>query len=135
MPSMDEVNRERIGTLVEKVHEVMEDLGLYSLGYQIGTNNPDLVSEEGDIDHDVRALIEDGEASFVLSAAFRINDMAWSDRILDPDKFDTDRQFRRMMPSEDEMTAAHIKEQIAAGKDPFEDVEDEELEDLDESDD
>jgi len=112
---MDETNKERINQLVEKTHTAMSELGLYSINYTIGTSNPDLVSEEGEMDHDVRELIESGEASFVLNATYRLNEMAWSRRILHPDEFDLDKQFRTMMPSEAEMMVERLKEKAAEG--------------------
>jgi hypothetical protein len=112
---MDESNQERINQLVEKIHEAMSDLGLYSMHYSIGTNNPDLVNETGDMDHDVRQLIESGEASFVLNGTYRLNEMAWTRRILYPEEFDLDKQFRTMMPSEAEMTAESLRERAAEG--------------------
>ena len=110
-------NQERISKLVERVHEAMEDLGLYSTHYSIGTSDPDLISEEGEMDHDVRKLIEDGDASFVLSAIFRVNEMAWSNRILHPEEFDLDRQFRKMMPSQAEMEVVKMKNKLEGGED------------------
>lgn len=112
---MDESNKDRISQLVEKAHEAMSDLGLYSINYSIGTSNPDLVSEQGEMDHDVRELIESGEASFVLNATYRLNDLAWSRRVLHPDEFDLDKQFRTMMPSADEMLVDRLKEKAAEG--------------------
>lgn len=111
----EDSNRERIGQLVDKIHEAMSDLGMYSMNYTIGTNNPDLVDETGEMDHDVRELIESGEASFVLNGTYRLNEMVWSRRILYPDEFDLDKQFRTMMPSEAEMTAENLKNLAVEG--------------------
>lgn len=108
-------NQERISQLVKRVHEAMEDLGLYSLNYSIGTSDPSLVSDEGSMTHDVRELIESGNASFVLSATFRLNEMAWTDRILHPEKFDLDKQFRKMMPSDAEMEVERLKGKMEGG--------------------
>lgn len=105
-------NQERIQKLVEKVHEAMEDIGLYSLNYSVGTSDPALIAEDGQMDVDVHKLIEDGEASFVLSGAFAVNQMAWSARILYPEQFDLDRQFSKMMPSEAEMELVRMKNKI-----------------------
>lgn len=110
-------NQERIAKLVERVHEAMEDLGLYSLHYSIGTSDPDLITDEGEMDADVRKLIEDGDVSFVLSAWFRVNEMAWSNRILHPEEFDLDRQFRKMMPSEAEMEVVRMKGKLESSED------------------
>lgn len=115
----DDPNAERINLLVQKVHEAMEDIGLYSLDYSVGTNSAEVLQKaaEDSNDFDVRQLIESGEASFVLSGAFRVNELAWSDRVLDPEAHDLDRQFRRMMPSEAEMKLERLRQLAAEGKD------------------
>ena len=115
MDEFNDTNKERINKLVEKTHEMMSDLGLYSMQYSIGTSNPDLIGEEGDMDADVRELIESGEATFVLNGTYGVNEMAWTDRILHPDQFDLDKQFRTMMPSEAEMMLERLRDKASDG--------------------
>jgi len=112
----ENMNEDRMRQLVEKVTDVMSDLGLYMMNVGIGTDNQDLVSESGEgmaFDADVRELIASGEARFVLTCAFGVNEMAWRDRILYPEQYDLDLQFRKAMPSQEEMLVEQIKNDLA----------------------
>ena len=60
-------------------------------------------------------MIQSGEASFALNGTYRMNDMVWTDRILHPDKFDLDKQFRTMMPSEAEMILERLRDKASGG--------------------
>lgn len=108
-PNEEGFDADRINALVEKVHEAMDDLGLYSLNYAVGTSNPDVSEMDNP---DIRSLIESGEAQFVLIGTYALNEMCWTERILDPDKFDERKQFLKMMPSESEILAAKLADRF-----------------------
>lgn len=70
----------------------------------------------------------EGKISFAFQAIFTIGDLAFSDRIQNPEAYDTDTQFRMMMPTESEIVKDKLAEKLKSGMsimDLFDDDEDE----------
>ena len=83
----------------------------------IATDNEDLVGEDEDMldkNPDIKAMIESGEASFALMVQFTVGDLAFDTRVQNPTQFETDAEFRRMMPSEHELHRDNLRERIEA---------------------
>lgn len=57
----------------------------------------------------MRSLIEDGEV-FVIRGVFRVGNLAWSDRVLRPERFEADKAFERAAPTELELDLEKIRE-------------------------
>ena len=89
--------------LVDDLQSKCEKIGLYMQHSSILTDNASLESI-GDDDPesvDVNQLMEDGEASFALSTVFSLGDLAFDDRIVDPEGFEADQQFKAIAPEDD----------------------------------
>lgn len=111
--------------VVEDLANKAKHLGLYVISSTVATDNADLVGddeEEFDKHPDVKKLIESGEASFALMVQFTVGDMAFDTRVQNPTQHEQDMEFRRMMPTEAELTADSIRERLEA--DPDADPED-----------
>ncbi len=55
-----------------------------------------------------RELMEQGE-EFFIRASFRLGDVAWSDRVLYPDRFEQEQQFEKIAPTEEEVMLERIR--------------------------
>lgn len=105
--------------VVEDLTNKAKHLGLYVVSTTIATDNEDLVGEDADEDMleknpDIKAMIESGEASFALMVQFTVGDLAFDTRVQNPTQFETDQEFRRMMPSEHELHRDNLRERIEA---------------------
>ena len=117
-------NEARIEKLVETVVEDLENMGLYSRQVAImgGSTADDEEGEDEEFDldsKDIRKLIADGEASYAIVGVWQIGKVAWQDKILNPEKYDEDRQFKAMMPTEQELLANKVQEALQSGVDIF----------------
>ena len=113
---MEQNNDERIEKLVDTIVEDLENMGLYCRGVNVMGQAE---SEEFNEDADIREMISSGEASFAIVGMWQIGDVAWQDKILNPDAYDQDKQFSLMMPSREELMADKAAEAIAAGLNIF----------------
>jgi len=113
---MEQNNDERIEKLVDTIVEDLENMGLYCRGVNVMGQAE---SEEFNEDVDIREMISAGEASFAIVGMWQIGDVAWQDKILNPDAYDQDKQFSLMMPSREELMADKAAEAIAAGLNIF----------------
>ena len=98
---------EQFDELKDNLVERMEQLGLYAESVQIGTTSE---LDEDVEDFDPRSAIESGEAEFLVIGLFRLNELAWSERVLEPEKFSLDSQFRMAAPSNKEMLEQNLRE-------------------------
>lgn len=107
-------------TLVEELNDKCEKIGLYMQHSSILTDNASLESM-GDEDPeavDVNQLMQDGEASFAISAVYVLGDLAFDDRIADPDGFAAEQEFKAIAP-EDDMKKDSFLNDLAAWKEEF----------------
>ena len=107
--------------LVSDLQEAMQALGLHS-----DTLYPTLMGEPPDgcescdtlTQGQVSEYVKAGVVDFVIIGQFRTADLAWSDRILHPDRFDEDLLLREVLPSEEDALQAALQEQIDNGVAP-----------------
>lgn len=90
---------DRISKVCEDITESFEKVGLYLVNVNVATSDQDF-AEDSEADKDFREKLANGEAMWVLQCAFTIGKVAWSDRVLNPDKFAEDQTFREIMPDE-----------------------------------
>jgi hypothetical protein len=119
-------------SVVEKLQDELDKIGLYTVNMHINR----ISSKEGgdNLLEDVRSQMVDDDAKFFIAGTFQLGPkIAFSDRVQYPDRFDTDKQFAMMMPTEDELAANRAREaferMIETGDDEalfsmFDDIED-----------
>lgn len=122
---MDSEFERHIETIITSATEKFELAGLYTVNSGVG-----LVPSEGsDTDRlsslltqenqdpfedrpNVGELLKNGELEAVMFLTFRVGDLAWSERILDPDLYQEKKDFEALMPTEDEIAKPVIVEEI-----------------------
>ncbi len=110
---MSDIN-EQVGQIIESVKNNFQKIGLYANDVQFAVSNPEALIREDDPNYtpDMHKLIASGEAQFVASVRFDIGDVAWSDRILNPDKHNLDKEFEAIVPSEEDTSASELAEMM-----------------------
>lgn len=109
------IGMEAVHRLVDSIKEELEGIGLYLQDVTIASDREVEGQEEG-VTPDLRALMENGEAQFVVVATFALNEMAFSDRVLNPEDFKEETNFKTIMPSEASVTAEALKEKLRKKK-------------------
>lgn len=95
---------ERIKKVVETLENRMSKLGLHMIDFGIGTNDTDAIDEDSqEISADFREKLASGEAAWIISGTFTVGNLAFSDRILNPDLYSEETEFKRLMPTEEEI--------------------------------
>lgn len=95
------------GQVTARVVEAFEKVGLYCWSHPhlsaLPRSEEDVAYLEEEGTDPVNAMKE-GRADFFLAMTFQVGDVAWSDRVLNPEKFKQDQEFRALMPSEVELS-------------------------------
>jgi len=123
---MDEYNEERIKNLVDSIEAGCTKLGLYLIEANVATSDEGAVGQE---EVDLRESLADEESVWMVQAVFSIGDVAFSDRVQNPKKFEEDKEFREVMPTEAELLREKYLETLKNGADilsVFDDEDDEE---------
>lgn len=102
---------EAIHRLVDEIKNEFEDIGLYLQDVNIMADRELEGGDEG-VEPDVRQMMLDGEAKFAIVVDFALNDVAFSDRVLNPESHKQDTEFKAAMPSEAEMTIEALKDKL-----------------------
>lgn len=100
-----------IRKLVDALKEDFEDIGMYLQDATIASDQPVEGQEEG-VTPDVRELMTEGGARFAIIADFGLNELAFSDRVLDPEGHEEKKEFNQIMPSAADVTAESLKQQL-----------------------
>lgn len=110
---MSDIN-DQVGQIIESVKDSFQKVGLYANDVQFAVSNPEALIREDDPNYtpDMHKLIASGDAQFVATVRFDIGDVAWSDRILNPEKYDLDKEFEAIVPKEDETAASQLAEMM-----------------------
>ena len=100
----DEEN-EQFHELAGVVSERFEEIGLYVTAVMLQSADPDATIEE---------QIED--ESVFLRAQFRIGEVAWSDRVLNPEAHADAREFALAAPTEEEILLQKLIDEAKTGE-------------------
>jgi hypothetical protein len=68
---------------------------------------------------DLKKQLLDGEVNVVIFTVFSLNELAFSDRVQNPEKDKMNDEFMTMMPTEYEILQEDIKRRLAEGKGLF----------------
>lgn len=105
-----------IDTLLESIKKEAQHLGLHMKDCMImnsaDMNDPQVAAQFKD--KSLKEIMdEDDDISVVVMAYFLIGDLAFSERVQNPDKFDVDKQFDLIMPSKTEVFKDKMKDKLA----------------------
>lgn len=88
--------------LIEGLTDDLEKIGIYIQNSNIMTDSDELAgSEVGEGDVDVLDLMNKGEANFAIAAYALIGELAFDKRIVSPEEFESDQEFKRLVSEED----------------------------------
>jgi hypothetical protein len=98
--------------LAEDFSKRAEKIGLYSKDCVIVGSKGDEEERDQVESKDIKELLASGEIKLAMIVTFTVGDLAFSERIQNPDKFDTDLQFQQMMPTAEEMTVDTLRDRF-----------------------
>ena len=104
--------------LVERFVKEAETIGLYMRDLAIATPDPDVAAKTGMEKEKMIDAIKEGDA-FMLMATFIVGDLAWTDRVLYPERFKEEQEFKVAAPDLIEIERQRMIDDIIAGRDPF----------------
>jgi hypothetical protein len=115
-----------IAELIELIKVRSEKLGLYLRDVMVASSTE--IDEElrEKMDSSLKDVLASGEVQMAVFATFSLNEVAFSDRIQNPDAFDMNKQFDEIVPSDYEIALEKIRERLAKGLDILDDAEEEE---------
>lgn len=117
--------------ILNDITDRAKSFGAYLLSAQVAVS-PVLDENEEDDDElgdmlgielpasdDLKRQLIDGEIEVVMFTAFSLNEVAFSDRVQNPERAQTDDEFKAIMPTEYELLQEKIRQRLAEGKDLF----------------
>lgn len=102
---------EAMKKLVEDIRTSFEDIGMYLQDINVMSDR-ELDDGDDGVMPDVRQMMLDGEAQFVIVGVFALNEFAFTDKVLNPDKHKADVEFQTAMPTEADVTIESLKEKL-----------------------
>lgn len=116
---------EAIQNLVEDLTQRLEKVGVYLQTYELGTNDLEVVNNDGNEQPSEEGLLEkiiNGESIWIIQSACTLGSVAFSDRVQKPDDYRNNDEFLSVMPTEVEMMRAKFLEKgLAVFEDDDED--------------
>lgn len=95
--------------LMEKVEKDFKKVGLYIEGAKILDTRSDPDAVENDA-FDLAARIADGDAPVMLVATFMVGNRAFTNKVLEPEKWSEEARFKAIMPTQAEMLVDKLSE-------------------------
>lgn len=106
-----------VDVLLESIKKEASHLGLHMKDVMI-MNSADMSDPQVRAQFEDKSLKEmmdaDEDISVVVMCYFLIGDLAFSDRVQNPEKYDVDKEFNLLMPTKAELTKDKIKEKLEA---------------------
>lgn len=119
-----------ITKIIEDIRSRTQSFGAYLHAAQAAVaGNQDEEDMEKTMDgipdsDELKKKLVDGEVNVVIFTVFGLNEVAFSDRVQNPEKDKLDNDFKTAMPTEFELLEDKIKRRLTEGKGLF-DIEDE----------
>lgn len=89
--------------LLTELEKEAAKVGLYMREVSVGTPDQSVVAEGEQINSEkVIQALKDGK-EFVVVATFSVGDLAWSDRILNPEDYEVKKEFKKIVPNINEL--------------------------------
>lgn len=90
--------------LIREAADAFEKIGLYTMSSNVGAVPvPGAEMELMEEDVQIEEILKDGKADFFFVATMRLGDVAFSERVLEPEKFEQRAEFEAVAPTELEM--------------------------------
>lgn len=103
---------EAIHRLIDEIKDEFENIGMYLSDVNIMADR-ELEGDDGEgVEPDIRQMMLDGEAQFAIVVEFGLNELAFSDQVLNPEGHKENIEFKAAMPTEAEMTIEALKDQL-----------------------
>jgi len=110
------VIEEVFNSVIEELKERLSKLGLYLVNAEIGiVTKENKIIDPGKISEDIsleEILNNPEDYTIYLSSLFQVSDLCWSDRVLNPEKHQEDKEFRTILPTEFEVTLESMKDEL-----------------------
>lgn len=101
--------QEELRILAKKVEESFEKIGLYITAAMCEHDGKPLEDNDS-----LKEKLKDG-GTVLINAAFRIGDLAWSERILEPENHKLNKEFSMIMSDDTDIEAAAALEELKMG--------------------
>jgi hypothetical protein len=112
-------SKEVVEELVSNLSKNAEKCGLYTADITIGCEDSDIAEDiRSDPNMMVKAIREG--TRFVILATFNIGDLAWSDRVQNPQQFHIDNDFRTLTTDHTTAYIEDLRKKLEEGGDLFE---------------
>lgn len=103
---------DEIQHIVSQLSSRCEKIGLYPASVAIvskDTVDPVLLAKLESDENGLKNALSNGEVQLAVYVSFRLGDVAFSDRVQFPERFETDKQFQAMVPTPQEEIADRIR--------------------------
>jgi hypothetical protein len=101
--------------ILEAVEDELRKIGLYLMNHSVGampeTGMDEAFMEAADSDLPPDQMVAEGIGQFYMVLTLRIGDVAWSDRVLNPDTHSLNQEFMKIAPNELEVFQAVAQEE------------------------
>lgn len=110
--------------LMDESKEAFEKIGLYSISARVGAvPAPGAEMEVMSDDVKIEDVLREGKADFFLIMSLQIGDVAFSDRVLNPESFNEKKMFDSIVPTEVEMLRQQAVEEAKSWEEGWDDEE------------
>jgi hypothetical protein len=99
---------------VDDIEEALTKIGLYLFDAEFGAipADEDALAEIMESKVDPVEAFKNGLTKVFLNTTFTLGDIAFSDRVLHPEKYDEQKQFNMIVPTESEIELELLKEDL-----------------------
>jgi hypothetical protein len=125
---------DRLSDLHRQLADELEHLGLHvrQMEAAVGVLPDEHIDDEGNTTYVPRVDLHDtddfqgtmidgvksGDVKYGINIVCTVNQLAWSDRILDPGKYEMDMQAEILLGTNDDAIAAYVASEVEKGVDP-----------------
>jgi hypothetical protein len=95
--------------VIEDVEAAMSSIGIHMTAVDAAVF-PDEGEDEDFNDDEVPNLVKEGKVKIYMSTMFTVSDSAWSDRVLNPESYEIQKEFKRAAPTEFEVELESLKD-------------------------
>lgn len=122
MNDLNDLSEGPINDLLVKIDKGLQELGIYSDFVRMNCVVPQDEEETApSSQEELLAGIKSGDGVYTIVVRARVGKLAWTDRVLNPEKFSDDVLFSGIMPSKLELLQSYVTGQLEAGV-AFEDI-------------
>jgi hypothetical protein len=107
---------EEIKILLENLTSKSDKIGLYLIDVNVVSNGePEDLEKVKNSEISLKDFLDDNKIALICQ--FQLGDVAYSDRVQNPEKFDLDKEFMNLVPSKQELAVDKIKDKLLSSDD------------------